>query len=82
VRQRAISPHAQELRMRAELPRMDAENAVTDCELRDRCADGVDFAGQVAAEDPSLRPAHTGDEAEKNGSPARSAQSVRLTVVA
>ena len=60
MRERAALPDADELRVRAAL---DAEDVVADRELRDVCADGLDLAGELEAEDLPLRPAEAGEEA-------------------
>lgn len=62
-RQGASGSHAEELRVGTELPWIDAEDEVADRELGDGCSDRVDLSGQVAAEDPSLRPPEAGDDA-------------------
>jgi hypothetical protein len=64
-------------------PSLDAEDVVTDRELADRCADGLDLSSQLAAENPPLRAEETG--AEEAGEPrmaARNPQSDWVTVVA
>ncbi len=42
---RGTCPHAGELRMCAKLPRVDAEDVVTDLELGDGCAHRLDCSG-------------------------------------
>ena len=62
---------------------VDAEDVVTDLELGDGCADRLDLAGQLDAEDPPLRSAQAGEEAgEERLGAAHSRSRVRLTVVA
>jgi len=46
MRDRATRSHADEFRVGAELPRIDAEDTVTDLEFGDVCANCLDFAGQ------------------------------------
>ena len=71
---------ARELRVGVEAA--GAEDPVADLELRDRRADGCDLAGQLAPEDPPLRPAKAGEEAGEERLALRQPQSVRFTVVA
>jgi hypothetical protein len=73
VRDHAALADTDELGVRAYA---DAEDAVTDLELGDGCADGFDLAGELAADDPEslLRPA--------NVSGPRKPVSVRFTDVA
>ena len=44
-------------------PDSDAEDLVADLELADSCADRLDLAGQLAADDLPLRSEETGEEA-------------------
>jgi hypothetical protein len=53
---------ADELRVCAERPRVEAEDLVSDREPGDRCAGCFDRARQFAAEDPPLGPPHSREE--------------------
>ncbi len=61
VIQRPIRPYGDELRVCAEAD--GAEDAVTDRELADGCANSFDLSGQLAAEDPPPRPTPAGEVA-------------------
>ena len=52
VRQRGRFPHAHELRVRSEPPRIDAKDMVADGELSDGRADCFDLSCKLRAEDP------------------------------
>ena len=67
-----LSFDAHELRVRAEDAR--SEDAVADAELGHGVPDLRDFAGELGAEDPLLRPTDTGEEAAEErmrGAPGR-----------
>jgi hypothetical protein len=68
-------PEAREFRVRAEA--LDAEDPIADLELGDGRTDGLDLAGKLQAEDPSLRAEETGVETPEKG-PGSADVAIRL----
>ena len=65
--QRGTLPHADELRVCAEVAGIDPEDVVADLELADGCADRFDLTGKLAAERFPLRSEEAGEEAADEG---------------